>query len=100
LHVSQIINANKLQIKTEEVKVEEVAVSKAVSGVVSGVAADINNVQVGLAQEVPQTAGKDTSKPKMSTTIEGALRVVEKEAAKGAVETVATVEAHPELLAE
>jgi hypothetical protein len=53
-----------------------------------------------LAQEVPQTAGKDTSKPKISTTIEGALRVVEKEAAKGAVETVATVEAHPELLAE
>ena len=70
------------------------------TGVVSGVAEDINNVQVGLAKEVPSTEGKDTSKPSMSATIEGALRVVEKEAVKGAVETVATVEAHPELIAE
>jgi len=94
------MRANRQQTKKEELKVEEVSVSKVVTGVVSGVAADINNVQVGLAQEVPSTAGKDTSKPKMSATIEGALKVVEKEAAKGAVETVTTVEAHPELLAE
>ncbi|KAE9364459.1 hypothetical protein N431DRAFT_107740 [Stipitochalara longipes BDJ] len=86
--------------KIEEVKVEKASVSKVVAGVVSGVAADINNVQVGLAQEVPPEAGKDASKPSVSTTIEGALRVVEKEAAKGAKETVATVEAHPELIAE
>ena len=81
-------------------KVEEVSVSKVVTGVVAGIAEDIDNVQDGLAKEVPSTPGKDTSNPSISDTIEGALRVVEKEVIKGAVETVATVEAHPELIAE
>jgi hypothetical protein len=85
-----------LQGKTEEVKVESVSVSKVVTGVVE----DINNVEVGLAKEAPPASGSDVSKPNLLATLEGGLKIVEKEAEKGAVETVAAVEQHPELIAE
>lgn len=71
-----------------------------VTKVVASVAEDINNVEVGLAKEAPPTPGKDVSKPSLLATVEGGLKIVEKEAGKGAVETVAAVEQHPELIAE
>ena len=71
-----------------------------VTKVVADVAADINNVKVGLAKEAPPTPGENVSKPSMLATMEGGLKIVEKEAAKGAVETIAAVEQHPELIAE
>lgn len=71
-----------------------------VTKVVAGVAADINNVEVGLAKEAPPAPGEDVSKPSLLATMEGGLKIVEKEAAKGAVETIAAVEQHPELIAE
>jgi hypothetical protein len=74
----------------------KISVTKAVAGV----AEDINNVEVGLAKEAPSTPGEDVSKPTLLATMEGGLKIVEKEAAKGAVETVAAVEQHPELIAE
>jgi hypothetical protein len=64
------------------------------------VAEDIDNVKVGLAKEAPPTPGEDVSKPSLLATMEGGLKIVKKEAAKGAVETVAAVEQHPELIAE
>ena len=71
-----------------------------VTKVVAGVAADINNVEVGLAKEAPPAPGEDVSKPSLLATMEGGLKIVEKEAAKGAGETIAAVEQHPELIAE
>jgi hypothetical protein len=71
-----------------------------VTKVVAGVAEDINNVKVGLAKEALPTPGENVSKPSMLATMEGGLKIVEKETAKGAVETVAAVEQHPELIAE
>ena len=71
-----------------------------VTKVVARVAEDINNVEVGLAKEAPSTPGEDISKPSLLATMEGGLEIVRKEAEKGAVETVATVEQHPELIAE
>jgi hypothetical protein len=85
--------ADQEQDKTEEVKIS-------VTKVVAGVAEDINNVKVGLAKEAPPTPGENVSKPSLVATMEGGLKIVEKEAAKGAVETVAAVEQHPELIAE
>jgi hypothetical protein len=82
----------------EQAKTEEVQIS--VTKVVAGVAADINNVEVGLAKEAPPAPGEDVSKPSLLATMEGGLKIVEKEAAKGAVETIAAVEQHPELIAE
>jgi hypothetical protein len=74
----------------------KISVTKAVAGV----AEDINNVKVGLAKEAPSTPGEDVSKPSLLATMEGGLKIVEREAAKGAVETVVAVEQHPELIAE
>ena len=74
----------------------EISVTK----VVAGVAEDINNVEVGLAKEAPPTPGEDVSKPSLLATMEGGLKIVEREAVKGAVETIAAVEQHPELIAE
>ena len=85
--------ADQEQDKTEEVKIS-------VTKVVAGVAEDINNVKVGLAKEAPPTPGENVSKPSLVATMEGGLKIVEKEAAKGAVETIAAVEQHPELIAE
>jgi hypothetical protein len=89
---------DKIQTKTVEVKVEEVSVSEVVSKIVSGVAEDIDNVQDGLAKEVASAVGVED--PSLLQTIEGGLIVVEKEVVKGVIDTVQTVEAHPELIAE
>lgn len=85
--------ANQEQVKAEEVKIS-------VNKVVAGMVEDINDVAVGLAKEAPTTPGEDASKPSLLATVEGGLKIVEKEAVKGAVETVAAVEQHPELIAE
>lgn len=91
---------DKMQTKTEEVKVEEVSVSEVVSKIVSGVAEDIDNIQDGLAREVASATGETVSDPSLLQTIEGGLKVIEKEVVKGVVDTVQAVEAHPELIAE
>ena len=82
------------QQKTEEVKVASV------STVIAGVVSDIKNVQVGVAKEAPPNPGDNPSAPSLINTMEGGLQIVEKEVAKGAIETAQAVEHHPELIAE
>jgi hypothetical protein len=73
---------------------------ESVSTVVAGVVGDLKNVEVGLAKEAVPATGKSAPAPSLVSTLEGGLKIVEKEAEKGAEETVATVEQHPELIAE
>jgi hypothetical protein len=73
---------------------------ESVSTVIAGVVGDIKNAEVGVAKEAVSAPGHDAPAPSLVDTLEGGLQIVEKEVVKGALETVATVEQHPELIAE
>ena len=64
---------------------------------ISGV---INYKAYNNAFKFRSATGEEVSDPSLLQTVEGGLKVVEKEIVKGAVETVAAVEAHPKLIAE
>jgi hypothetical protein len=73
---------------------------ESVSTVIAGVVGDMKNAEVSMAKEAVPAPGHDAPAPSLVDTLEGGLQIVEKEVVKGALETVATVEQHPELIAE